>query len=254
MSEVEMTYDLSLLDLSSRAWHKKSGLRRIYQELYQQMLDACVDGASLELGSGIGVIKEFNDSVITSDLVKTPYVDRVASAYDIPLFQDQPWANIMALDVLHHLRSPLGLIESASQVLRPGGRLILMEPASTLFGRYFYRAFHVEPIAPKGIIAPYEFPADDDDGNFANMAMALELFKEQASTTESKFVELGMTIQNISYRDCLAYPLSGGYSGPQFLPGSILSSLMKIESWIPQFLLQYIGLRMLIVLEKNASV
>ena len=78
-----------------------------------------VEGPSLELGSGIGNLKDCIPEVITSDLVKTGFVDTACSAYDIILPEDAglsgKWANITAMDVLHHLCRAHGLFQQRRQ-------------------------------------------------------------------------------------------------------------------------------------------
>ncbi|RMD76207.1 MAG: hypothetical protein D6820_13155, partial [Lentisphaerae bacterium] len=167
-----MTYDLSLLEPSLAKWRASEALRMAYGSLYRQMHSAALPGPALEVGSGIGVIREFIPGVVTSDVAATPYVDCALSAYELPTNHGGPWATVYLLDVLHHLRRPFAFFESAASVLDIGGRIIMMEPAATPGGRLFYRLFHHEPIVPAAINAPYDFREDKYGGEFANMAMA----------------------------------------------------------------------------------
>ena len=245
------TYDLSLLDGSQSAWERSSGLRYLYGAFYGAIAKECCEGATLELGSGIGVSKEFIPGVITSDLVKTRYVDRAMSAYAIAKQEGgEGWSNIIALDVLHHLASPLSFFESAAQALRPGGRLVLMEPAATKFGRVFYSSFHHEPVRVKEIIPPFEFESNGPDGTFANMGMGVGLFERNGDVIGRTLTAYQLQVRAIRYQDVLAYPLTGGYSRKQMLPTCCLRWLHAMENRIPQPLMRRIGLRMLIVIEK----
>ena len=246
------TYDLSLLDGSQSAWERSSGLRYLYEKFYGVIAQECCEGATLELGSGIGVSKQFIPGVITSDLVKTRYVDRAMSAYAIAKQEGgEAWSNIIALDVLHHLASPLSFFESAAQTLRPGGRLVLMEPAATKFGRIFYSSFHHEPIRVKEIRPPFTFKSNGPDGTFANMGMGVGLFESYRDYMDQIFRTNGLKILSVQYRDVLAYPLTGGYSKRQLLPTNCLRWLHAIECRMPQSIMRHIGLRMLIVIEKK---
>ena len=85
---------------------------------------------------------------------------------------------------------------------------------------------------------------------FANMGMGFGLFEQQREETDRRLLEMGLKCRSIDYRDLFAYPLTGGYSKPQFLPTSCLRQLLKVESHLPQWFLRLGSLRMRIVLEK----
>ncbi|MGC9451532.1 MAG: class I SAM-dependent methyltransferase [Oceanipulchritudo sp.] len=249
-----LTYDLALLRKSEEKWKHSAGLRAVYGSIFETIHSRMVPGPALELGSGIGNLKERIPDVITSDLVKTPYVDRACSAYDVPPPDAQGkggWGNIIAMDVLHHLCRPMDFFASAAAALRPGGRIILMEPAATPFGRLFYSLVHPEPIAPAKIRPPFVLPPDSEDGEFANMGMAVALFRQNLAASRERLSEWGLEISEIRYRDVLAYPLTGGYSGRQMASVSVLKALLWGEGNLPQWLLSLLALRMLVVLQKG---
>jgi SAM-dependent methyltransferase len=245
-----MTYDLSLLTDSQAAWDRSEGLRFVYRKIYEAIRRRCVEGATLELGSGIGVSKPFFEDLVTSDIAKTPYVDRAMSAYAIEFGEAGAWANIFAIDVLHHLMRPMDFFASAARALQPGGRIILVEPAATFGGKAFYSLFHHEPIQPQRVVPPFVFEANGVDGEFANMGMGVGLFRDHRATMDARLAQWGLRCRAVEYRDAFAYPLTGGYSKPQLLPTVALRSLLKFEKLLPQYFYRLFGLRMLIILEK----
>jgi SAM-dependent methyltransferase len=90
------------------------------------------------------IVKDSRPDVITSDILSFPGIDVVADAHRLP-FADQSFAGAVMLDVLHHLERPIEFLKEASRVLKPGGRLAMIEPAMTVVARRFYHHFHVEP-------------------------------------------------------------------------------------------------------------
>ena len=249
----DVTYNLDLLEGSRLAWERSEGLRFIYGDLYGDVQRNCVEGSVLEIGSGIAVSREFIQNVYTTDVAKTDYVEQAMSAYAIERVGDACWQNIFAVDVLHHLKQPLQFFESAADALAPGGRIILMEPAATLWGRLFYTLCHHEPIEPKQVQAPFNFDANGVDDEFANMGMGVGLFRDHRAELATRLSGIGLRVKAVRYRDVFAYPLTGGYSKPQLLPTNALRVLARLEAWIPQCLYQFLGLRMVIVLEKVAE-
>jgi SAM-dependent methyltransferase len=246
-----VTYDLTLLDQSQAKWKRSGVLRLLYRDLFGASLSEMILGETLEVGSGIGVIHEFYPDVVTSDVAKTPYVDQSVSCYEIAQTSGKSWDNILALDVFHHLQRPLDFLASAGEALRPGGRIILNEPAATSWGSLFYRRFHHEPCDRRRVLPPYEFPADDAAGHFSNMGMAVALFEDRWVETERFLEAKGLQLKKKYYRDLLAYPATGGFSRPQLLPTFAFQPILKLERMLPQSLMRLIGLRIVIVLEKT---
>lgn len=250
MSEAAVTYDLSLLRQSQAKWRSSAALRAVYHDIFRDMASRCIAGPSLELGAGIGVAGEVIPDLVTSDLVKTEFVDRAVSAYEIPA---ESWANIVAMDTLHHLQRPFAFFASAARALREGGRIVLMEPAGTWWGRKFYRLMHHEPCVPSEIVPPFEFPADRK-GEFANMGMGVGLLRGQREETDRRLAEVGLRVAGVSYRDFVAYPATGGFSQPALLPAVAIRGLLAIERLTPECIGRHGALRMIIVLEKSGEV
>jgi SAM-dependent methyltransferase len=249
MSEApSVTYDLALLEQSWRKWQQSPALRAVYADIFSDVRQTLAPGRTLEIGSGIGLARDYVPGLVTSDVVATRYVDRAVSAYEIPT---DGWDNIIAFDVLHHLQEPLRFFASASRALAVGGRIVLAEPAGTPWGRWLYRMFHHEPCRPRVVEPPFVFPAEAD-GSFANMGMGHALFSLHRPVVTGRLHQLDLAIVTVKYRDLLAYPATGGFSRPALLPVPVLRGLMKIERRLPQALMRLLALRMLIVLEKQA--
>ena len=247
----EETYDLDLLRQSDDRWRLSAGLRAVYGGLYRAMAEQARLGPALEIGSGIGAIKRSLPDVVTSDVRETTFADRVVSAYDIESDAGGPWQTIYAMDVLHHLRDPFRFFESASRVLAPQGRIVMCEPAATGLGRRFYGAFHHEPIDLTVIPCPYAPPPTEEGVDFANMAMAWALFVRDRASTQERLEALNLTVCAVAFRDVIAYPATGGFSGPTLLPAMGVRAVLALESLLPQWLLRRVALRMIVTLERR---
>jgi len=100
----------------------------------------------LEIGSGAGFLRDFAPHVLTSDCIAGPGIDRVVDACRLEAsFGSGELDAIVGFDVFHHLPDVEGFLGGAARVLRPGGRIALVEPWFTPLGQWFYRLLHHEP-------------------------------------------------------------------------------------------------------------
>ena len=260
----DRTYDLDLLVQSRAKWETSPALRGYYGAIYARVRSRLVPGATLELGAGLGFSRDFLPGVVLSDLEQTPFVDRAISCYDLP--SGETWDNLVAVDVLHHLRRPLVFLEQAARALRPGGRLILVEPAATPGARLAFGLCHVEPVWPAECVPPWECAANGRGGRyfragsipegleeFANMGMGTALFLRERTNTAAWLETRGLVLRETRHDDCLGYLLTGGFSRRQFAPASVTEWLTSCEERLPSFVRSFLGLRLLLVLEKRPA-
>src|SRR5580693_6737792 len=138
-----------------QAWERKPQLRAVYRGFHERIaarLDRSVPGLVVELGSGMGSIKEVIPDCVTTDLFPNPWLDRQENAYRLG-FADGSVSNLILFDVWHHLRYPGTALHEFHRVLTPGGRLILFEPAASWTGQLAYGLFHHEPVGLKDKIS-----------------------------------------------------------------------------------------------------
>jgi SAM-dependent methyltransferase len=129
-------------------WDRKPLLRSAYRRFHEEIRRRLAPGPGLtvELGSGIGMIKETIPDCITTDLFPNPWVDQREDAYALS-FADGTVSNLILFDVWHHLEYPGSAMAEFARVLAPKGRVILFEPAAlSLLGRVVFGLFHHEPI------------------------------------------------------------------------------------------------------------
>ena len=124
-------------------WKTKSVLRDLYRKWYGSIAKALKPGITLELGGGSGNLKDFFPDTISTDVLFAPWLDAVLDAHALP-FQNESLDGIVLFDVLHHLSRPMHFFSEARRVLKPGGRIVMMEPYVSWFSYPVYRFFHQE--------------------------------------------------------------------------------------------------------------
>ena len=234
------------------AWQRKPLLQDIYRRFYRLIaghIDQSAPGLVVELGSGMGTIKEVIPQCITTDLFPNPWLDRQENAYRLS-FADGSVSHLILFDVWHHLRYPGTALREFHRVLAPGGRVILFEPAASWTGRLVYHLFHHEPVgvkAPTVWQAPAGFSADDVD-----------YYAIQASATrhfwwgEARDRLAGWRVARVQPIASFAYLTSGGFSGPR-LGGPFLAILMRGLDFVTSPFPRLFAARLLIVLEKEGA-
>ena len=236
------------LEYYQKRWNDKPILRAIYGNLYQKIEGVALIGDTLEIGGGIGNLNIHGGRVIKSDIQYSVGVDVVTEAQSLP-FCNNLFSNIVLFDVLHHLQCPLLFFAEAKRVLKPGGRVIMVEPGITPISKILYKLGHEESIEMEwNMNDPCKVDVEKDPYD-SNQAIPTILFKRDPQLF-LKAVE-GFKIYSSDWLSLFAYPLSGGFKSWSLLPCKWVHTVLKIEDKLLPFLGSLMAFRLMVVLEKN---
>jgi SAM-dependent methyltransferase len=230
------------------AWEARPAVRSLYQDWHSMIVErlASVPGETVELGAGFGAFPEHHPAAVATDILPTPWTQRTVDAESLP-FEDRSVANLVMTDVIHHLPHPPRLFAEAERALRPGGRLIAVEPYCSPISGFAYRHFHCEGADPD--VDPFaERPLSGPDPLDANNALVTLIFWRGLERFRALWPELRVAERRRFA--LLAYPLSGGLEGRRLAPDLVVRGLARIEPLLAP-LAPLAAFRCLIVLERR---
>lgn len=240
----------AILDHYRSVWEQKAVLRAVYNDIFERLAARAVPGVTLEIGGGIGNLKERIPDLVSSDIQFAPWLDLVADAQKLP-FADGALSNIVMLDVLHHIEFPVLLFREALRVLRPGGRIIMVEPAITPGSKLFYQMLHHEPVRMEVDPLLEGSPDQDRDPYDSNQAIPTLLATSHRDRFHAMFP--GLMISEVQWFSLMAYPCSGGFKPWSLLTESMARAMLRIEKGVESSLGRHFGFRLLMVVEKTAG-
>jgi SAM-dependent methyltransferase len=229
-------------------WKRKPVMRLIYDDFYDRIVVECVPGVTIEIGGGIGNLKQRLPHVIATDIQFAHWLDCVADAQRLP-FPASMVANIVMVDVLHHLEFPVHFFREAARVLRRGGRIVMIEPAITFGSMLFYRLLHHEPVRMS--VDPLTDGASDPqrDPYDANQAIPTLIATRDRDRFEQLFPNL--RVRRVNWFSFAAYPLSGGFKSWSLLPQQLAPHALRLERAIEGALGRFVAFRMMLIVEKT---
>ena len=201
----------------------KPFLKKLYEDWYtvfQESKPKVPAGKMVEIGSGGGFLKEVIPGVLTSDILELKHTDLTFSGLAMP-FRDGELSALFMIDTFHHIPDAEGFLSEVDRVLMPGGRMVMIEPANSFWGRLIYQNFHHEPFDPMG---GWTFPTSGPMSG-ANGALPWIVFERDVNLFRSQFPLLQLS--KIKYHTPFRYLMSGGLSLKQLVP-SFSYSFFKI--------------------------
>jgi len=225
--------------------HKKVFLRKVYEYFYKEIKNNTKnipEGKILELGSGAGFIKKYIPQVVTSDYLKLPNVDRKINAEKLP-FKDKSLSAILMLNVFHHINNPEKALREFSRCLKPGGKIIMIEPHNSAFGRFVNQNFHHEIFDPNSDWKlKNKGPLSGGNG-----AIPWIVFVRDKDKFEKKFSKLD--IGKYEAHSPFKYIVSGGFTRKPLLPAAFYPIIQILDNLLSP-INNYLGLFATIVIKK----
>ena len=193
----------------------KPFLTAIYDEWYKALAAGVPagEGEALELGSGAGYCDRYIRGLITSEVFTVPSVRLVADARKMP-FGDASLRAIVFTDVLHHMPDVRQFFREACRCLRPGGKILMIEPWVSSWSRLVWGRLHHEPFDPDA--QEWCFP-ETGPLSGANGALPWIVFVRDRQEFEREFPQL--VIEKIVPSLPFRYLLSGGVGMRSLMPG-----------------------------------
>lgn len=223
---------------------RKPILYKIYKKFYTILSSASVpSGKKIELGSGGGFIKQFISNIITSDVILSDGIDKVFSATKIP-YRDKTISAFYMIDTFHHIKNPRKALSEMSRCLKKGGKIIMIEPYNSVWGRFIYQNFHHENFDPNTDWKIMGHGRMSD----ANGAIPWIIFERDRKRFDKEFPNL--VIKKFKPHTPFAYLLSGGLSKPQLIPTFTYPILEEFENFLKP-LNRWLGMFVYIEIQKK---
>jgi SAM-dependent methyltransferase len=243
------------LEEHRRLWAAKPVLQDVYAVWFDAILGALGEsGSVLEIGAGPGFLSAHARrrprrlAWVAADIVPAPWNELSADATRLP-FRGASFDGIAAIDLMHHLGRPAAFFEEARRVLRPGGRVVAVEPWVTPLSFPVYRWLHQEGCRPR--LDPWEpFGEPTADGKDPFEGDAAVVWSLVRKTGAARWRELGFAPPRVTVLNGFAYLPTLGFRPGSLVPRSLLAPLIAFDR-LTAPLARWTGLRALAVWQRD---
>jgi len=144
-------------------------------------------------------------------------------------FKDSCIDAFFMINVFHHIKNPNKFLNEISRCLKPGGKIVMIEPAKTFFSSFIYQHFHHEDFNPE---AGWHVTGEGPLSN-ANGALPWIVFCRDRSRFYREAQSL--SIKTMRYHTPIRYLVSGGVSMRPLIPICFYPLIKAIEFLLSPF-------------------
>ena len=230
-------------------WNAKPALREYYRrEIFDRIFQHVGTGPTLEVGAGPGFLAEYRRCDVVSDLTASIGIDVCADVQRLP-FASDTFGAAVGVDILHHIAKPALALQEIERTLKPGGRLVLVEPWTGSLSVAFFKLVHHEhcEVVPDPWMHAFGDGKNAMDGNTRLSRLVLH----DRATELSRYVP-ALTVLHTEPFGSLSCLLTGGFQDWS-APAAVIRGLCAAEDWLPRSVLSAVGVRALFVLEKSVE-
>jgi SAM-dependent methyltransferase len=222
-------------ELDRRDYQINENLNVLLRERYSFVGTRLPPGAKvLDVGAGYALsavyLKDLD--VILTDVTYSATLDVVASADRLP-FRDESFDAVLLIAVLHHLEFPLRGLDEAQRVVRPSGKIFILEPHGSWFlkavlrlTKHEYFDSNIDPYAERSC------KSGDPDPASGNNAIGDIIFGDLVRF-KRRYPQL--SIEHWRMNECFSFVNSGGVniSAPYVpLPPTILKLITATDRFL----------------------
>lgn len=229
LPEAPATLDLDTSEgvlARARLIREKGLLRKYYEYCYEQFVEGAEGfppGPRIEIGSGGGFLRDYIPAIIETDVMAASHPQVVMSGDRMPI-RTASVAAYFTLNVIHHIPDPEAFFREVVRTTKPGGGIVIVEPANTPLSAFIYTNFHHEDFETG---SGWTLEPGGGPMSHSNQALPWILFFRDRAIFEKKFPEL--RIEYVRHHSSLLYILSGGISMRQLLPTSAYGLIRACE-------------------------
>jgi SAM-dependent methyltransferase len=261
INKLKIKVDINLNSDERFIFHKKNLenkplLQSCYNEFYEKIIElekkfldtSLIEKKKIEIGSGVGFIKKFDQKIITSDIIKNPLTDMQIDACNLP-FDDNSISTLIGIFCFHHFSDPNKFLIGITNKLAKGGVCILIEPYYGLFARYFYKKVHDTEYFNENEDFDQLIKYKKTSMENANQAMSYIFFKKNVRYFKKNYPNLSIKYEYV-FSNYLRFLFSGGLNFRSLLP-SFSKKILKILEILLFPIKKFLGLHYIIVIKKN---
>ena len=207
----------------------KPFLRQLYGEWYEyfiEEMERLPEGMKIELGSGSGFFKKIMPSIISTDSQPFPTNDLTFSPSTMP-FNSDSVSGIFMIDTFSKIKDTQAFLTEAQRVLKPGGKMIMVEPATSIWGRVAHRLFNHKSFDRSGTWSNTLSASQKR----VNSALPYIVFERDRSRFQNEFPAL--SLKNMTYHTPFRYFVGGGNClNSAIVPASSYPFFSQADAWL----------------------